>query len=158
MDMATQYQAAVDAIQAKDAQAQAKVKALGGSGTYAALASLELARSQVEAKQTDAAIATLRGIRTEDAAIAEVVNQRLARLLIDSKQADAALKLVADATTPSAIEVRGDALFALGKLDEARTSYSQALTKLDVASPQRRLLELKLTEVGGTPAKPEAKS
>ena len=43
-------------------------------------------------------------------------------------------------------------------MEQARTSYSQALAKLDVASPQRRLLELKLTEVGGTPAKPEAKS
>lgn len=32
------------------------------------------------------------------------------------------------------------------------------MAKLDVASPHRRLLELKLTEVGGTPAKPEAKS
>ena len=61
-------------------------------------------------------------------------------------------------TTASGIEVRGDAQFALGQMEQARTSYSQALAKLDVASPQRRLLELKLTEVGGTPAKPEAKS
>lgn len=157
MGQANQYQAALDAIDAKDAQAAAKVKALGGNGTYATLAALELARSQVDAKNTEAAIATLRGIRSEDAALMEVVNQRLARLLIDAKQADAALKLVANATTPSAIEVRGDAQFALGQLEQARTSYSQALTRLDVASPQRRLLELKLTEVGGTPAKPEAK-
>ncbi|HEY0503507.1 MAG TPA: tetratricopeptide repeat protein [Lysobacter sp.] len=158
MDLSTRYQSALDAIEAKDAQAEAKVKALGGSGTYGALAALELARSQVDAKKTDAAIATLRGIRSEDAAIMEIVNQRLARLLIDARQADAALKLVANATAPSAIEVRGDAQFALGQLEQARTSYSQALAKLDVASPQRRLLELKLTEVGGTPAKPEAKS
>jgi predicted negative regulator of RcsB-dependent stress response len=158
MDMATRYQVALDAIEAKDAQADAKVKAIGDGGFYAALAALELASSQVQAKKNDAAIATLRGIRTDDPAIAEIVNQRLARLLIDSKQADAALKLVADATSPAAIEVRGDAHFALGQLEQARTSYSQALAKLDVASPQRRLLELKLTEVGGTPAKPEAKS
>ena len=59
---------------------------------------------------------------------------------------------------PGQSEVRGDAQFALGQVEQARTSYSQALVKLDVASPQRRLLELKLTEVGGTPAKPEGKS
>jgi hypothetical protein len=29
---------------------------------------------------------------------------------------------------------------------------------MEVGSPQRRLLELKLSEVGGAPAKPEAKS
>lgn len=157
MDQSTQYQAAIEAIEAKDKQAASKVSGLG-DGTYRALASLELAQSQVDAKQNDAAIATLRGIRTNDAAITGVVNQRLARLLIEAKQADAALKLVADASTPSAFEVRGDAQFALGQLEQARASYSQALAKLDVASPQRRLLELKLTEVGGTPAKPEAKS
>ena len=74
------------------------------------------------------------------------------------KQADAALKLVADADTAAGIEVRGDAHLALGQKEQARTAYAEAMAKLDVASPHRRLLELKLTEVGGTPAKPEAKS
>lgn len=155
--VADRYQAAVVAIQAKDKQAEAKIKGLG-QGTYHTLGALELVRSQVAAGQRDAAIATLRSIKTDDAALAEVVNQRLARLLIDAKQADAALKLVANATSPSAIEVRGDAQYALGQRERAREAYAQALAKLDVASPQRRLLELKLTEVGGTPAKPEAKS
>ncbi|HEY5804491.1 MAG TPA: tetratricopeptide repeat protein [Lysobacter sp.] len=157
LGLSTQYQAALDAIQAKDKGAEAKVKALTG-GTYHDLAALELARTQVESRNNDAAIATLRSIKSSDPAIAEVVNQRLARLLIEAKQADAALKLVANGTSASAMEVRGDAQFALGQLDQARTSYSQALAKLDVASPQRRLIELKLNQVGGTPTAPEAKS
>ncbi len=154
---ASQYQATVDAIQAKDKQAQAKVKALD-SGLYYTLASLELARSQVAANQRDAAIATLRAARPSDPALVQVVNERLARLLIDARQADAALKLVDGSATPSALEVRGDALLALGQRDRARDTYQQALAKLDVASPNRRVLELKLTEVGGTLAKSEAKS
>lgn len=158
MDMATQYQQAIDAIDAKDASAQAKVKALAEGSSYRALAALELARSQVDAKQNDAALATLQGIRTEDPAVAQIVEQRIARLLIEKKQADAALKLVADADTASGIEVRGDAHLALGQKEQARTAYAEAMAKLDVASPHRRLLELKLTEVGGAPAKPEAKS
>jgi predicted negative regulator of RcsB-dependent stress response len=158
MDMATQYQATIDAIEAKDTTAEAKLKALPDGSSYHALAALELARSQVDAKQNAAALATLRGIHSNDPAIVQVVNQRIARLLIDSKQADAALKMLADASTPSGIEVRGDAHFALGQKEQARTAYAEALAKLDVASPHRRLLELKLTEVGGTPAKPEAKS
>ncbi|HEY5851363.1 MAG TPA: tetratricopeptide repeat protein [Lysobacter sp.] len=157
LGLSTQYQAALDAIQAKDKGAAAKVKALA-DGTYHDLASLELARSQVDARQNDAAIATLRAIKSSDPAIAEVVNQRLARLLIEAKQAEAALKLVANGTSASAMEVRGDAQFALGQLDQARASYAQALAKLDVASPQRRLIELKLNQVGGTPTAPEAKS
>lgn len=157
MAVADQYQAAVSAIEGKDKQAEAKVKAMS-DGTYRDLAALELASSQVQAGQNDAAIATLRAVQSKDPAVAEIINQRLARLLIEGKQVDAALKLVANATTPGALEVRGDAQYAAGQREQARTSYQQALAKLDVASPQRRLLELKLTEVGGTPAKPEAKS
>lgn len=36
-----------------------------------------------------------------------------------------------------------------GKPDEARALYAKALTTVDVASPQRRLLETKLMDVGG---------
>jgi len=154
---ASQYQAAVDALQANDKLAQAKVKALD-SGLYHTLASLELAKSQVAANQRDAAIATLRAAKPTDPALVLVVNERLARLLIDAKQADAALKLLEGATTPSSLEVRGDALLALGQRERARETYQQAMAKLDVASPNRRILDLKLTEVGGTLAKSEAKS
>ena len=156
-EAASQYQAAIDAIALKDEKAAAKVKALA-PGLYHTLGSLELAKLQVASGQRDAAIATLRAVKPSDPAIAQVVNERLARLLIDAKQADAALKLVGSSNTPAALEVRGDAHFALGQRDRARETYQQALAKLDVASPHRRLLELKLTEVGGTLAKPEAKS
>lgn len=154
---AGQYQAAVDAVAAKDKAAAAKVKALP-QGAYHTLAALDLAKMQVDGGQRDAAIATLRSIKTEDPAIAEIVAQRLARLLIEAKQPAEALKLLAGSTQPLALEVRGDAQFALGKQDLARKDYTDALAKLDEASPRRRLLELKLTEAGGTPAKPEAKS
>jgi predicted negative regulator of RcsB-dependent stress response len=57
-----------------------------------------------------------------------------------------------------ALEARGDALFALGRKDQARDAYNKALTELDVAAPQRRLVEFKLSQVGGTPPKPESAS
>ena len=155
--LASQYQTVVDAIAANDARAPAKVKALD-PGLYRTLAALSLAKSQVDAGQRDAAIATLRSAAPSDPAVTQIVNERLARLLIDAKQADAALKLLATAATPSALEVRGDAHFALGQRDRARDTYQQAMAKLDVASPHRRLLELKLTQVGGTLAQSEAKS
>lgn len=156
LQQADAYQAAVDAAKAGDKQAAAKVNGL--EGAYAVLAGLELAKSQVEANQADAAVATLRAIRTTDAALAEVVNERLARLLIDTKKADEALKLIGALDSAAALEVRGDAHLALGQADKARDAYSQALTKLAVGSPQRGLLELKLSEVGGAPTPSEAKS
>lgn len=157
MGAANAYQAAIDAVEASDASAAAKVDALP-DGSYSALARLALAKSQVESGQRDAALATLRGIEPPDAAFADVVNLRIARLLLDAGKADEALKLVAAADSPAALELRGDAELALGQRDRARDAYAKALPQLDIGSPRRGLLELKLTEVGGTPPQPEAKS
>lgn len=154
---ADSYQAAITAIEQGDEQAADKVHALG-EGVFANLSSLELAAAQVSVGNAEQAIATLRAIRPTDPAVADIVNQRLARLLIQTDQAEAALQLLDDAATPAALEVRGDASFALGQRDQARDAYSQALAGLDVASPQRRVLELKLMEVGGSPARTEAQS
>ena len=154
---ADSYHAAVSAIEANDEQAAAKVAALE-DGVFANLSALELAAAQVDAGEIDKAIVTLREIKPGNPAVADVVNQRLARLLIATDQADAALASLADASTPSALEVRGDAQQALGRTEQAREDYAQALAALDVAAPQRQLLELKLMEVGGTPTTPEAKS
>lgn len=154
---ADSYHAAVSAIEANDEQAAAKVAALE-DGVFANLSALELAAAQVDAGEIDKAIVTLRAIKPGNPALADVVNQRLARLLIATDQADAALASLADASTPSALEVRGDAQQALGRTEQAREDYAQALAALDVAAPQRQLLELKLMEVGGTPTTPEAKS
>lgn len=144
------YQAAVDAIEANDPKAADKVKALRGNA-YAALAALALARAQVEAGQRDAAIATLRGIRSGDPALQDIVDQRLARLLIDAGKADEALQLLAGDETPAALEIRGDAEFARDRREQAREAYARALSRLDVGSPRRTLVELKLTQAGGTP-------
>ena len=148
------YQAAVEGL-AKDDLKQAKtaVDALAKEGeVYADVAGLQLAKAQVQAGERDAAIATLRGL-TPDASLQALVNLRLARLLIDSGKHDEAIKLLDKANDASSLEVRGDALFATGKAKDAQDAYSRALTTLDVASPQRRIVELKLVHAGGTLAK-----
>lgn len=154
---AADYQGAVDAIAANDKAAATKVQAVP-EGIFRDLARLELARSQVQANQAEAAVATLKSIQTQDPALAAIVNQRLARLLIDRKQADAALKLVANGDSLAVLEIRGDAQMALGQRDQARDSYNKALLKAEVGTPLRRVLELKLTEAGGTPPKTESQS
>ena len=69
-----------------------------------------------------------------------------------------AIKLLADADDAVSLEARGDAHFALKQTEQARTDYAQALRQLDSAAQQRGLLELKLSEVGGTPDEPEVES
>ncbi|MNV64165.1 hypothetical protein D3C71_1567950 [compost metagenome] len=80
----------------------------------------------------------------------------MARLLIETGKADEAIKLIGSADDSASLEIRGDALIAQNKRDEARELYTQALAKLDVAAPQRRLLETKLMDAGGTVADPAA--
>lgn len=154
-DQANQnYQAALDGLQSADLKkAQAEVAKLPGGEAYSDLAALRLAKAQVEAGQTDAAMASLRAIKAE-ASLKPLVDLRLARLLLDSGKPEEALKLLGEAGDSASLETRGDALLATGKREQARDIYLKALTGMDVAAPQRRLVELKLTDAGGTPPKP----
>lgn len=152
------YQALVkDAEAGKLDGAKTKAAALTDSA-YAVLAALDTAKAQVDAGKRDDAIATLRAAKTDDSVLAPVVQQRLGRLLIDAGKHDEALTLLAGVDDAAGFEVRGDALFAQGKLDQARDAYGKALSKLDVAAPQRRLLELKLGQAGGKAPKVDSAS
>ena len=145
------YQEAVEAIETGDPATAAPLVAGLDQAPYDTLAALRLARSQVDAGQADAAIATLQGVSAEDPALARVVQLRLARLLVHAGKAEDALALLADATQPASLELRGDAQAALGRRDAARDAYAQALAALEDDAPQRQLLEIKLVAVGGTP-------
>lgn len=156
------YQALLVALDGKDlAKPANQVAALKGT-SYGALAALQLARAQADAGQRDQAIATLRAARAGAAGFEDVIDQRLARLLIDAGKPKEALPLLSAAGDAGSLEVRGDAELAAGQRDAARASYQKALTSADEGSPQRRLLELKLSDAGGaptgTPATPEAQS
>lgn len=148
------YQTAVEGLAKGDLkQTQGAVDALVKEDElYADVACLQLAKAQIQAGERDAAIATLRTL-TPDDTLRPLVNLRLARLLIETGKHDEALKLLEKADDASSLEVRGDALLATGKSKEAQDAYTRALTTLDAVSPQRRLVELKLIDAGGTPPK-----
>jgi predicted negative regulator of RcsB-dependent stress response len=153
------YQSVLKSLEGGD-PSKAKAQVSGLNETYGTLAAMALAKSQADLGQRDAAIATLRAARNGNSSLDPVLDQRLARLLIDAGKPQEALALLANASGAGALETRGDAEFAAGKPEAARASYRKALSTTDEASPQRRLLELKLSQVGGsaadTSAKPEA--
>ncbi|KLJ02097.1 tetratricopeptide repeat protein [Luteimonas sp. FCS-9] len=126
--------------------------------TYGELAALQLAKAQLDAGDRDAAIATLQGVEGAEPGVAAVVRQRLARLLTDAGRGEEAVALLAGAEDAVSLEARGDAHFALDRADQARADYAAALRGLDSAAPQRGLLELKLSQVGGAPDEPEVES
>jgi predicted negative regulator of RcsB-dependent stress response len=154
---ASHFQAAVDKLQAgKIAEAKPQLAALP-DGIYDDMAALALAKAQLDANKRDAAIATLRAVHAKDPAIDAIVKERLARLLIDAGKAREALALLEGIPAGGQVlQVRGDAYHALGQDPQAREAYGHALTLLEVGSPQRNLVELKLAEVGGAPDSNEA--
>ncbi len=153
------YEAVVKSIQANQLDQAAKDMAVldsSDAGVYGELAALRLAKAQVEAGKNDDAIKTLRNVPAEGE-LKLIVDQRLARLLIATGKPDEAIKQLAGAQDSASLEVHADALLVQGKRDQARDLYTKALATVDVASPQRRLLETKLMDVGGKvpdPAEP----
>lgn len=126
-----------------------------GDTPYVVLANLRLAEVQFMHGDVEPALATLQSIAgtAKDASLNDLVALRIARLQIAiDKPAEALTTLQPlgeDSFTANAAELRGDAQLALGKPDQARAAYTQALTAMDAASPARRLLEMKLTDIGG---------
>lgn len=155
MGVNDRYAQAVQAYQAgapDPAKARADVAAIAkGNPTLGTLAALQLAKAQVEGGKRDEAIATLRGLQDVDPDLRGVVDERLARLLVDAGKGKDALGLLGDATAPALLDARGDAHMSLGDRAAAREDYRKALGRVDVGSPQHRLLQLKLIEAGGTP-------
>jgi len=153
----TQYDALVKSVESGKLDEAAKQMASLSGGkvpaVYVALAALDLAKAQVTAGKNDNAIKTLRAIQAEGA-LKQVVDQRLAKLLIDGGKAGEAAQLLGTADDGISLEIRGDAARAQGKRDEARDLYAKALAKVDVAAPQRQLLEIKLTDAGGKVPEP----
>lgn len=162
VDAAAQYQALVDAVDAKHDDDVAKVADLlrkDFSGTvYAMFASLQ--QADLAAGKNDLAAAATALEWAKDHArnddLKSLAALRLARVKLAQNDADGALKL-ADGIGKNdyaalVAELRGDALVKLGRADAARTAYEEALSKLDPAAPNRGFVQMKLDDVGGASA------
>ena len=78
---------------------------------------------------------------------------RLAAVLLDLKKHAEALQVLDgnkdEAWAAMAADLKGDVLFAQGRVDEARAAYKLAIDKSDSRSPLRSVTELKLGALGG---------
>ncbi len=121
---------------------------------FASEASLAAAQASFQAGDLAAARSRLEWVMANGAdehrGIARI---RLAAVLLDQKNYAEALKVLDGNTEPAwaamADDLRGDVLFAQGRLDEARAAYKASLDKSDPRSPLRSVTELKLGALGG---------
>ena len=117
------------------------------------------AKVQADKGQPDAALASLvwAADNGSDEGLRAVARLRAAGLLLDKKQfeeARAQLDAVGSVSIAPGFAAlvadrRGDLLLAQGKKDEARASYEAAYKAMDEKLDYRRLVEAKLTSLGG---------
>ncbi len=124
---------------------------------FAQQGGLLAAKVQAEKSQAAAAQATLSwvGANATENEYQTIAHLRLAGLLLDEKKYDEALKQL-DAATAVGFEAlvadrRGDVLFALGKVDDAKAAYQKAWQAMSPTIEYRRLIEAKLTSLGAAP-------
>jgi FimV-like protein len=120
---------------------------------YAMQASLALAGMYMEADEPEPAAEQLQKVISgaHDDVLTQVARLRLARVRLYQQQADAALTVLGKDSpgkfAPMYHEVRGDALLALGRSDEARSEYQLALATLEPGVTDRAMLEMKLNDL-----------
>jgi predicted negative regulator of RcsB-dependent stress response len=158
LDAATQFEVFGTDLDKKDNEGAkgiaAKLTSDFSDTPYATLAALRLADAAAARGDNDAARAALDtayGHASNDA-LKTLSGLYLARTQIAQKKAQEALDLLDKLPTQGyaalRAELRGDALVALGRKDEARTAYTDALTNLDAAAPNHPFVEMKLSDLG----------
>lgn len=165
MDAAVQYDTLGDDMTKKNYDAAkaiaAKLKSDYADTPYAVLAAMreaDIASQRGDAENAYAALDWAWQHAGVDA-LKGVVGVNLVRVQLARGKAQEALdlldKLPKGGFDAASAELRGDALAALGRKDEARTAYAAALAKLDLGASNRNFLEMKLADLGAA-AKAEA--
>ena len=156
-EAAAQFQALADAAAANKADEVAGIAATlrkdFPKSTYAVLAALHEADMAAGRNDLPAAASALDWAREHagDSSLQALVSLRSARVKLAQGDADGAIKLLDgmsdDGYAAVAGEIRGDALVKLGRTDDARAAYQNALTNTDVQAPTRNLLQMKLDDL-----------
>jgi len=126
-----------------------------GSSAYAPRAQLLAVQVNMQAKDIARAQTQLRWVieHATEAGLQDVARLKLASILLDEKKYDEALKQLDGKHSESFAglyaDVKGDVLSAQGKIEEAKTAYSQALDNVEAKGTYRSLVQLKLDGLGG---------
>jgi len=157
-DAAALFQPVSEAMRTGDpkkiADAAQKLLADHPGSFYASEAALIAAKAAFDSGNLDEARKQLEWAMGKGADVHRgVARARLAGVLLEQKKYEDALKVLDGNQDPGfaalIADLRGDVMFAQGRLDEARAAYRLAIEKSDVRNPVRRIAETKLNALGG---------
>ena len=145
-----------DVAKARDAMTQLADRfASTGYAPRAALLYAKLAWDQGDKAGAKAQLQWVIDRASEDE-LKQIARYRLAEALVDEKQFDQALAtLDAKHSEPFAAlyaDLRGDALAAAGRVEDAKAAYKVALAKFEPKSSYRNYVQMKLDALPGGPA------
>jgi predicted negative regulator of RcsB-dependent stress response len=163
LDAATQYQVFSDDLDKKDVDAASKIaatlQAKYADTPYAMLSAMRMAQDAASrGDHATAATALQNAYQGAPAgAMKTLIGLYLARSDIARSKAQEALTLLdqlpEEGYAAMRDELRGDALVALGRKDDARTAYADALTHLDANAANRNFVQMKLDNLVGGESK-----
>jgi len=158
MDAAVQYDTLGADMTKKDYDAAkaiaAKLKSDYADTPYALFAAMREAEIATQKGDADGAWTSLDWAWQHASidALKTAVGVNLVRVQLARGKAQEALdfldKLPKNGFDAAAAELRGDALVALGRKDDARGAYADALAKLEPGAPNRGFIEMKLSDLG----------
>lgn len=158
LDAATQFEVLTTDADKKDydavKQIAAKLKSDYAETPYAVFAAMREAEFAVDRADLPGAQSALEWAYQHAGidALKALAGIRLARVELGESKAQAALdllgKLPASAYDAQIDELKGDALVALKRTDDARTAYLDALANLDPNAPTRNFVQMKLDDLG----------
>ncbi len=125
------------------------------STPYVDQARLAMARVKMDRSLPDEAARYLREAMDNASSpeIGHIARLRLARVLVHQEKYDEALGILVvpegSAFAPRYHEVRGDAYYAMGRLDEARAAYEAALKGVEPGASDQAFVQAKLDELPG---------
>ena len=156
-EAALQYSAFTEAVEAKRSEDAARIAetlrkdyAKTGFATFAAMRQAEVAvgKGDLEAAAADLDWASK---TAGDDAMKSLIALRQARLSLavgDAQTALSQLDKISKSDFPAlAGELRGDALAKLGRTEDARAAYGEALNSLDAQSPDRVFVQMKQNDL-----------
>ncbi|MDM8564085.1 tetratricopeptide repeat protein [Candidatus Halobeggiatoa sp. HSG11] len=132
-----------------------KLLAEHSNSAYSIFAALNLARQDVEDGEIETAHARLQWIIDQQSGISElthIARLRKAKLLISQDKLDDASNLIANIKTEkfkgSYTELRGDIAIKQGKMDVARTAYTEAVKSESLSAQHLDWIQMKLDDLG----------
>ncbi|MBO9664530.1 tetratricopeptide repeat protein [Dokdonella sp.] len=165
LEAAAQFQALSDAVEAKRDDDVGKIAETlrkdFPNSAYAVFAAMHQADGASKKNDLAGAAAALEWARANAGAdsLKALASLRLAQVKLAQDDANGALALLDGITAKGEYEglgneIRGDVLVKLGRTDDARKAYQDALTNLDAQAPNRNYVQMKLDDLGASAAAP----